>query len=789
MSHHRASQTRRTSFVKTARRMPVRGLTLVGLSLALGACGGPSEEEETARSEDSVTAPSSLGATLSDPILLTVSAARPRSHYFVDEGYTLRGGDDDALRFTTDDAGDMVLAFEVDGRAVVRGRDLARPVEIVHTAGDALVFRFGITQDVAVDATFAATTSRVATLELRASNRSTAPHRVRAVVTMRKCDTAGYIAPARSHDAVFATHVVPPPFGNSAESILATLVTPRPYVLTRRDALVSDGADDALTTDNATIFGCGKDAAGDAERLLRGGEKLSEGSPIVAALALGQTREIGARGSTMFQFRRGVVDDAAQWGRSDAKTGTLAAEIDIARAVPMAQLLAEGRARLARIPKLAGATRDEALVHRSAFVLLDSLMLRAPQDEGGWIAEHSRIRRPYYLFAREPSWWFSSFGQNLHESLTTPLYAQMDPAAAIASQRVFLDAEAEKKDGFLAYTVGPLVDMSRDGTIAAAPLFSFEASELISAADAAGDTTFAREAYEAGVRIHKFWETRRDRDGNGLVEWGEPGKPVAMLSGAQTESLRDVHNVIWEQVIGGGGLLNKLGALSAPLEVDALDGNVMLVVEEKSLAKLADRVGKKSEASAWRALAAERAARINRAMWDEETGFYYHVAKRSKVEDGAPLPPDRFTYKKPGDLRRKEIQGFLPLWAGIVPEERKARLFATLQSEFLRNGGVTSVSTRDSFYKAHAGECCSWNGPVWVPWNFLVARGLRESGRPDLAHEVTVRVTEAVTEQLRRTHQFRELYNPDDLRAENRSMGNYNWSALVAMMIQEDKKP
>lgn len=754
------------------------------LALAITACGSETGDEDTS-GDQALASGQSLGATFRDPILLTVTAAQARSHYFVDEGYTFRGGDGDALRFATDDAGDLVIALEVDGRLVARAEDLARPVEIVHTASDAIVARWGVTADVKVEATFVTTTSRVATLELRAENTGASAHRVRAVVAMRKCDAVGYAAPLLQPGRVLGTHVVPPPFGSTAESVVATIATPRPYVLTRRDAIVSEDPSSAKAT--AAIFRCGEDAASDVHRIAQAGEPLSAHSPIVAAVGMAEVRDVAPRGASTFRFRRAVVDDAAEWGDREAKTGNLEAELRAARAVPTSRVLAEGRARLARIPALPGASRDEQLVHRSAFVLLDGLMFRAPQAEGGWIADKARIHRPYYLFGREPSWWFSSFGQNLHESLSMLLYAQMDPKGAIESQRVFLDAEGEKKDGFLAYTVGPIVDMSRSGTIAAAPLFSFEAAELADAAGAAGDASFVRDAYEAGVRIHRFWETRRDRDESGLVEWGEPGPGIGAFSGAQTESLRDVHNVIWEEVIGGGGIFGKLRTLSAPMEVDALDANVMLVMEEKSLASLADRLGKTSEAAAWRARASERAARINRAMWDEETGFYYHVAKKSLVEDGAPPPADRFTWRKPGDLRRKEIQGFLPLWAGIVPEERKARLFATLEQEFLRAGGLTGISTKDSFYEAHAGECCSWNGPVWVPWNWLVARGLRREGRPDLARQVTARVTAAVAAQLRRTHQFRELYHPDDLEAENRSMGNYDWSALVALMMMEDR--
>jgi len=65
-------------------------------------------------------------------------------------------------------------------------------------------------------------------------------------------------------------------------------------------------------------------------------------------------------------------------------------------------------------------------------------------------------------------------------------------------------------------------------------------------------------------------------------------------------------------------------------------------------------------------------------------------------------------------------------------------------------------------------------------------RGLVANERPDLARTLTERTRAAVTAQLRRYHQFRELYDADDATRPNASMPNYCWSALVAEMMLED---
>jgi glycogen debranching enzyme len=360
-----------------------------------------------------------------------------------------------------------------------------------------------------------------------------------------------------------------------------------------------------------------------------------------------------------------------------------------------------------------------------------------------------RLGHDYFLFSREPTFWFGRLGEHIHEGLAMILLARLDPRAAMDALRVFMDRV--EADGYLPYNIGPVVEQTALRT-ASAPLFSYVASEV---AAETRDRDFLRQAYETGAKLHRFWREQRDVDGDGLCEWGGYGK---------TESVRDLENVIWENV-------------ADPHLLEGLDCNSFLVMEEKSLARMAAALGLAAEAAEWTARAEARAALVNALMWDEETGFYYHVTR-----DGHSM-----SHRAPGDLKRMEVQGFLPLWAGIVPPARLSRILSRLTdpSLFWRDFGVTGLAVNDPYYSPEPSRCCRWNGPVWVPWQFLLMRGLLGVGEVERARELTAKTLAAVAAQLKVVHQFRELYHPDDARVANRSMPNYIWSAMAALMLLE----
>lgn len=673
------------------------------------------------RAVEETTLGPSLEASFDDPILLTVTAARPRASYHVDEGYTLVRTAEGALSLATDTAGDLGLGFQVDGAPMVVEAEWAGKASIVRTTSDALVARFGLGKDLDAELWFVAATSSIGALEVRVRNRGATSHEVIVAPFLRRC-SGGYTGIRSVPGGVTLRHV--------AEVDAATRAFGAgTYVENLTGALVAEDPSASVVS----LAECGASLADDARSVLKGAPTLGGDGTSVVGLRLVNTVEPNA--TLPYRAFRAVLDASDET--------KLEPTLDDARRLSLPKLLEEGEARLGAAPKLVPtpATREQQLLVHSSFTLLEGLMLPA---EG-------KFRHDYYLFSREPTWWFARLGQHIHESFSMILLAAIDPAAAMASQRNLI--ERVEADGYLPYNVGPAVEQTSTRT-AAAPLLDFVSWEIFAVTK---DRGFLADAYAAGQRVHAFWLRERDQNQNGLAEWG--GLAVS-------ESLRDLENAVWTQV-------------APPNEVEAVDLNTMMVMEEKHLAKMADELGKPEDAKAWRAQADARATKINARMWDDETGFYYHSAR----DKGG------FTYKNPNDLKRMEIAGLLPLWAGIVPPERLPVVLAKLTDpkRFWRANGIPGLAADDPYYSPSSSRCCRWNGPVWVPWMFLLHRGLVDAGRADLARELTTRTSLGVVTQLRRVHQFREHYDPDRLDAPNDSMPNYCWSALVTQMMLEDK--
>jgi len=508
-------------------------------------------------------------------------------------------------------------------------------------------------------------------------------------------------------------------------------VTPDPLLAAAGPGTFLTDFADALAGDQPPVVtlgaaSCGPSAENDVEVMIN----LASPAPSTAAqIAIRLDADIPPASSVEIRAHRALVDAS--------QPDTLATAVAAEQALPLIDVLQAGQLRLAGAPVPAGLSRDDALVYRSALALVDQSTMPA---EG-------QLAHDYYVLAREPPFWFARLGQDVHQSLAMVLLAHLDPAEAVATQRNFIDHI--QADGYLPSRIGP--DLAAPATrIAAAPLFSFESWEI---AKLAQDPAFLAAAYAAGKQLHAFWVSQRDQDQDGLAEWG-----------SAAESLRGPDDVISAQV-------------APPEQVEAVDLNSMLVMEETSLAAMATALALPSEAATWQSAAAARAALINASMWDEATGFYYDVS----------LATHDFTVHAAGDLKRPEIAGFLPLWAGIVPAARRPALLAHLAdpSMFLRPYGIASLSAQDPFYSAAATGCCRWNGPVFVPWQWLLVRGLRASGEAALADQITLATLAGVRQELGRSNQFRELYDPDDATPANASMPNDVWSAMAALMVLE----
>ena len=378
---------------------------------------------------------------------------------------------------------------------------------------------------------------------------------------------------------------------------------------------------------------------------------------------------------------------------------------------------------------------DVEMMYWSAFNLMRQCMM-PPEGECSY---------NYYLFSREPTWGWGHGGQVFHESLSMLAYACMDAESAMNSQRVYMERQWD--DGYIPYRSGPYLNETipyAGEYTTSAPWFNWENWEIFKISN---DTTFLHEAYDSGVKFYNYWLSHRDLDKDGLCEWG---------AHAVLECVRDGQVVIWDKV-------------GWPGNFECLDLNCMLVKEAKALAAMANVLGKITESQSWHNEAATRSDLINQLFWDPVDKFYYHIDRENHD----------FTFQQLNDLKRQEIIGFLPIWAGIASTEQAGYLISHLTNpdKFWRSYGVPSLAADDPYYNPLG----YWNGPVWVEWNYLIFRGLLDYGYHAEAESLAVRVFDNVIYQLKTNHWFWELYSPDHYQAGWHKA--YIWSGLVARMI------
>ncbi len=380
---------------------------------------------------------------------------------------------------------------------------------------------------------------------------------------------------------------------------------------------------------------------------------------------------------------------------------------------------------------------EQVALYWSAFSLMRQVML--PPE--------ARCKQNYYVFSREPQWGWGHGGQVFHESLTMLAYAYMDPTGAMNSQRIYM--ERQKADGYINYRSGPYLDeeIPREGQLTtSAPWYAWQNWEVYKITH---DRKFLEDAYRSSAAFYRYLVKNRDADGDGLCEWG---------ADAVLESVRDGLVAVWDQV-------------GWPSNFEAVDLNAMLVSEAKSLGRMARELSEATEAEAWERDARERSAKINATMWDKASSFYYNVDRKSHT----------FTYKREGDLKRQEIIGFLPLWAGIASKEQAEQLVAGLRdtSKFWRKFGVPSLAADDPYYDPKG----YWNGPLWVQWDYLIVRGLLDYGYVKEARELTRKVADAMVAQLKKDHDFWEFYSPDEQWAGYHK--TYIWAGIIARMMRD----
>ena len=161
--------------------------------------------------------------------------------------------------------------------------------------------------------------------------------------------------------------------------------------------------------------------------------------------------------------------------------------------------------------------------------------------------------------------------------------------------------------------------------------------------------------------------------------------------------------------------------------------NSLLYLMERQIAEIQRILGHLGDAAVWDKKAGERAERINRLLWDAESGLY-------------------FDYEFVHHRRRKYpfATTFFPLWAGVASREQAAAVVRNL-SLFERPGGIqTSTNVSGN----------QWDAPfAWAPLQMIAVEGLRRYGYTAQADRISREFLSMVLDEYERRGIMVEKYD------------------------------
>ncbi|MFF8914093.1 trehalase family glycosidase [Streptomyces sp. NPDC015032] len=290
-----------------------------------------------------------------------------------------------------------------------------------------------------------------------------------------------------------------------------------------------------------------------------------------------------------------------------------------------------------------------------------------------------------------------------------------------------------------------------------------------------GDKAFLREMYPKLAAYQAWWYRNRDHDHNGLAEYGATIDPAnnsaeeRRLAAAWESGMDNAPR--FDAALGTGIVANRAAdgtLLGHSLNQESVDLNSYLAADQGYLARIADSLGRGTDAQRWKRRSAATSAAVRRTMYDPADGWFHDTALGS----GAPLTD-----------RGRGIEGAVPLWTGTASEAqaRAVRDKLTDPGEFATPVPFPTAAKSSPYFSPTA----YWRGPVWLDQAYFALGGLRRHGYG--------RDADALTEQLL-THAsglagngpIMENYDPTTGAPLNAP--NFSWSAaLLLPMLTGDK--
>jgi putative isomerase len=256
------------------------------------------------------------------------------------------------------------------------------------------------------------------------------------------------------------------------------------------------------------------------------------------------------------------------------------------------------------------------------------------------------------------------------------------------------------------------------------------------------DDAYLRQLYPKLIRLGEFWRQERGGEKDGLFFYA--GKHTGFDSG-------------WDNTIRFDG--GYLESESDDKRLWAIDLNGYMVSHYRAMAYIAGRLGLTEEQTMWRAEAAGLAARIEETLWDEALGSYVDVDRKT----GVPSPV-------------LSVACFMPLFVGIAPPERAARMAAlAADPDKFFPGMPTAAYDTPDFSPTRM-----WRGPAWLNTSYFALKGLRGYGYGALADDMRATLLGWVANDPDFLYEYYEPKTGEGLAARG-----FGWSAafVIAFLL------
>lgn len=683
-----------------------------------------------------------IDAGARDPLFTNYAAAIDRSRMFADKSYFMDYfSADKPITYTSQYAGDFAVVWKVNNLVIDRTEDFAKKPVVSASFPDMAVLEYEPMEKLKVQETFLVYSSGSAVIEYAMENAGDVSYSIRLYpILSRPADSMRIVRYDSTLHGYIFTHAEP------LARFISNLYKERGYPTEFRNALVcretadSYGADSLCTIEELyfTIKKMSK-AHEDVKKL----NEKTEGFVTYAALQKNIFLKPGEK--AVVRFVRSVQD------RSHAESELLS-DCRAALAIDLQRCIDDNLRLFQKIPRPAFKSVKERMMMLGAFNLVRQCMLPAS----------GQASQNFYVFSRNPVWGWGHGHQVMHESISMIPYAWVDGLSAQNSQRIYIEQQYD--DGLIAYRHGPRGPQvyPHEGTpTTSAPFFAWTNWEIYSVTK---DKKFLKDAYDAGARFIRYLERERDQDQDGMFEWG----PYGII-----ENVRDGWNVVFQLFSEGEDEGRDISH-----ELDVLDLTAEVANEMHYLALSAKELGDTAGVREWQAKFRRVSDLINAKMWDPADRFYYNIN----------MTDDSFTFEG-RSLKRKELIGFLPLWSHTATKEQASALVKHLTNPkaFWRPYGIPTLAADDPNYTPFVDGCCRWNGPVWLLWDYMVMKGLRNYGYDALARQVGEKMVRAAQTQLEKNHHFWESYSPDYPVQESPS--NYIWDSILATVLIDLAKP